>query len=207
MVFPSASAEAGVTPLSTVHQLASVAVSPPGSFTVHGGEPAWSMYRLDADQLQAGRHPDGNYVNELLFPWARVLIRLRLDANGERPIIDSIRSEPATSGPRVLPSTATIMDLTVPDDRGRILASGHGSATGDIGASAVLSLLSDQKPVAGADACAGPAQQTARLTLDDTTVVISLGDHCQEAVSSEGGRVSISNATFSSLKPLFRIHR
>jgi hypothetical protein len=92
---------------------------------------------------------------------------------------------------------------------------------------AVLRLLRTQhKTVDSGHACAGPDQPAARLTLRsvelppagvrppgpsaepkpaparNTTVIITLGD-CREAVSSNGGRVRLSQDTLDQLARLF----
>jgi hypothetical protein len=86
-------------------------------------------------------------------------------------------------------------------------------------AAAVLDLMRGQTSVVDdAHACAGPGQRAARLTLDPspiyeppyfgrtaTTVMISLGGGCQEAVSSDGGRVRLSDTIVNKLKRLFGI--
>jgi hypothetical protein len=90
----------------------------------------------------------------------------------------------------------------------------------------VLRLLRAQhKTVDGGHACAGPDLPAARLTLRSaqswpsaasaepnltpapiTTVIITLGG-CREAVSSNGGRVRLSQDTVDALEYLFGITR
>lgn len=106
----------------------------------------------------------------------------------------------------------------------------YGTVSGASRIDALLRLLRAQhKTVDGRHACTSPELPTARLTLDsidltrppsplvtpaegkptvvqytETTVIISLGD-CREAVSSNGGRVRLSQDTVDALAHLFGI--
>ncbi|MFF5079212.1 hypothetical protein ACFY36_19310 [Actinoplanes sp. NPDC000266] len=181
----------------------------PVSVTLPGGEPVWMQNGLDSEELKPRTYEGYSYLNELLLPWSGMLVVLRMDGAAQREIIDSMRSNPGRAGVLVLPKKATSVGLTLPDDTGRVRAAGRMDSDDPKTAASVLGLLRAQTDVVDdADACAGPEQHNARLTLKGagtTTVIISLGKRCQEAVSSEGGRVRLSDATVAALKRLFGI--
>jgi hypothetical protein len=208
-------------------------VTSPVSVTLRGGEPGWLTYDFGAATLKPSHAAgDGGY-NILILPWSQVMIQLRGDGDAERKIVESIRTVPTGAGRLALPLTAAVAELTTPDGKGRNLPAGHGKTTDPVTIAAVLRLLGEQKAVVDdADACASHAQHGARLTLgsaaveaaaasrtlsptasrppdpapeDTTTVVITIGGKCQEAVSSDGGRVSLTGATLTRLKYLFGI--
>ncbi|WP_436530940.1 hypothetical protein [Actinoplanes sp. HUAS TT8] len=197
-------------------------ITSPVSITLAGGEPGWLRSGLDSDDMKTGRFPAENYDNELLLPWSQVLIQLRMDGTAERPIIDSIRSSPRRSGPLTLPAKVESVKMTLPPDQ--------ATASDRTRVDEVLRILRRQNDVVrDADACASPGQESIRLTVDPpdpvapspgaslspwdtgtsnaTTVIIAVGDGCQEAVSSTGGRVRLTNATVFQLKNLLGLVR
>jgi hypothetical protein len=175
------------------------------------------MNRPDKDR---GLHYYNQYFNVLVVPWSKVSVTLRVSGPEQQQIIDTMRtaSQPRT-GRLALPATAARATLTVPDATGRNLTAGPGVSTDRATAAAVLDLMRGQTSVVDdAHACAGPGQRAARLTLDPspiseppyfgrtaTMVMISLGGGCQEAVSSDGGRVRLSDATVNKLKRLLGV--
>lgn len=182
-------------------------VQPPTAVTLRGGEPVWLMHPLND-------RSSGAYWNVLALPWSGVSVQLRVDGPEQRHIIQSMASEPREAGPLVLPQTAASAELTTPDASGKITAAGHRKIKDPTAIGEVLTLLGSQRTVVeNTDACASDSQHTARLTLAEgaapesarTTVVISLGKRCQEAVSSDGGRVRLTDATLTQLKSLFGI--
>ncbi|XVU23592.1 hypothetical protein ACQPZJ_41085 [Actinoplanes sp. CA-054009] len=187
--------------------LKGVAISSPVSITLPGGEPVWMANELDSEMLQPKSYEGFSYLNRLLLPWSGVEVVLRLDGAADQKIIDSMRSSPGQARVLVLPERASSVELTLPDATGRIRAAGKMSSDNPATAASVLELLRKQTDVVGnAEACAGQEQSNARLTLKGsgtTTVIISLGERCQEAVSSDGGRVRLSDDTVTELKRLF----
>jgi hypothetical protein len=206
-------------------------LSSPVSVTLRGGEPGWLSYDLGADALKP---PKPGYYNTLILPWSQVMLQLRGDGAEERKIIESIRTVPSGSGRLAVPDTAALVELTMPDAKGRNLPAGHAKTSAPAAIASVIRLLREQKTVVDDDkACASAAQYGARLTFssafaaaaegatwprsatasrppdpvpeDTTTVIITVGGRCQEAVSSDGGRVRLSDATLAQLKHLFGI--
>jgi hypothetical protein len=205
-------------------------VASPRTYTVRGGEPAWLARGVDDEMNSPARPPGFRYYNTLLLPWSRVSVTFRVAGPDQQRIIDSMRTAPDRGTTRlVLPGTVTKANLTVPDATGRYQPSGYGKSTAPATVGAVLDLLRAQKSVVdNAHACASAGQRAARLTLyaaqpvapsasptgarstlpalnPTTTVIISLGGGCQEAVSSDGGRVRLRDAAVNKLKRLFGI--
>lgn len=177
--------------------------SPAVSATVRGGEPVWMMYGFDEEMGQA---PEYDYWNVLTFPWSTVSIQLRLEGPLQRQVVESMLSDPPQAGTLVLPATAATAELTAPDAAGRLTVAGHRKTTDRATIDAALTLLRSQTAVVDdTDACATDKQHTARLLFDRTAVLVTLGTRCQEAVSSGGGRVRLSDATVTELKRLFGI--
>jgi hypothetical protein len=232
-------------PYGLVAQLSSPAtdnsevLSPPVSYTVRGGEPAWLTFSFDDESMQPG-HPKGySYFNIVVFPWSLVTMTVRADGAGLRKLLESLRSEPAASIPLVLPRTAADASLTLAGGSPLYEPPGFARTKDPATIAAVLKLLRRQSAVVdNARACARDDQPGVRLTFSPidldtlrptaervrtqaqrkalmalsrataqkgTTVVIPLGDSCQEAVSSFGGRVRITDATLKELKRLFGI--
>lgn len=196
----------------------------PSIYTLRGGEPAWLTTAVDdpmnRPEKDRGLHYYNQYYNVLLVPWSRVSVTLRVSGPEQQQIIDTMRTAPhPRTGRLALPATAARATLTVPDATGRNLTAGPGMTTDRATAAAVLDLMRGQTSVVDdAHACAGPGQRAARLTLDPspvyeppyfgrtaTTVMISLGGGCQEAVSADGGRVRLSDATVNKLKRLLGV--
>lgn len=195
-------------------------ITAPVSITLAGGEPAWLRDSLDSAELKAGRFPENNFDTEMLLPWSQVLVQLRMDGAADRRIIDSIRTSPRRSGVLSLPSKVSGIILMLSD----VKAEESDRATVD----QVVRLLRQQTDaVRDADACASPGQESIRLIVDPpgpgqpspsdgrspislsdmntsnaTTIIIATGEGCQEAVSSTGGRVRLTNATVFALKNL-----
>jgi hypothetical protein len=184
-------------------------LSSPVSITLRGGEPAWLLDGLDAADLKPRPGAGYNYYNVVLLPWSKLNLQLRVDGPAEKQILDSISTEPTGSGPLALPASATSVELTTPDAAGHNTAAGHARSTNPAVAAAVIRRLAGQTAVVDdADACASAGQPAARLTLEGsetTTVIITLGGQCQEAVSSDGGRVRLTDATVRQLKHLLGI--
>ncbi|SNY65233.1 hypothetical protein SAMN05421748_1287 [Paractinoplanes atraurantiacus] len=178
------------------------------SLTLRGGEPAWLVNGVGSQEPDLRPYEGDDYLS-LLLPWSETIIGLRMDGAAKKEIVDSMRSDPSRAGVLALPENASSVSLTLPDDTGRIRAAGRIGSDDPTTAAAVLRLLRGQTDVVGdADACAGPEQLNARLVLRGAgsyTVIISLGERCQEAVSSAGGRVRLSDATVAELKRLFGI--
>lgn len=195
-------------------------VYPPVSVTLAGGEPAWLTDAMDSDEMKPGRYPEGNYFDQMLLPWSGVLVVFRESEPASQRILDAIRTSPGGGGALTLPATALTVELTMPG------ASAHGSSKDPATAAAVLRLLHMlTSEVRDTDACAGPKQQNVRLQLtaptasrspltrsqvdagwsNQTTVIIALGGDCQEAVSSDGGRVRLGDAAVTELKRLLGI--
>jgi hypothetical protein len=186
-------------------------ITSPRTYTLRGGEPAWLMTAVDdpmnRPEKDRGLHYYGQYYNSLLVPWSRVSVELRVSGPEQQRIIDTMRTAPhPRSGRLALPATAAKATLTVPDATDQYSPAGHGVITDPTTVAAVLGLLREQTSVVDdAHACAGPGQRVARLSLDRTTVIISLGGGCQEAVSSDGGRVRLSNRAMSKLMRMFGV--
>ncbi|GAA2523366.1 hypothetical protein [Winogradskya humida] len=181
-------------------------VLPPESVTLPGGEPAWMTDALDSEALAPDHAPGYSYYNVLYLPWSHVSITLRVDGAASRTIIDSIRTEPAALGALVLPVDALSVELTTSDITASDPWTGHAETTDPATITAVTRLLGSQ-PAVLTGACAGSSHKALRLTLagdspDPTSVIITLGDRCQEAVSSAGGRVRLTDATVTELKHL-----
>ncbi len=183
----------------------------PSIYTLRGGEPAWLMTAVDdpmnRPEKDRGLHYYNQYYNILQVPWSMVNVELRVSGPEQQRIIDTMRTAPhPRSGRLALPATAARATLTVPDATGRYSPAGHGVTTDPTTVAAVLGLLREQASVVDdAHACAGSGQRVARLSLDRTTVIVSLGGGCQEAVSSDGGRVRLSDRVLSKLKRMFGV--
>ncbi|MCW2143577.1 hypothetical protein [Actinoplanes cyaneus] len=183
-------------------------ITSPVSITLAGGEPGWLSSDLDSAEMKTGRFPANNYHNELLLPWSQVLVQLRMDGTADRRIIESIRSSPRRGGVLTLPAKVESVNL--------ILSDGYGKKSDPPTVDQVMRLLRGQTDtVRDADACASPGQESVRLIVDPpdpvpgtsnaTTVIIAIGDGCQEAVSSTGGRVRLSDTTLFRLKSLLGV--
>jgi hypothetical protein len=182
----------------------------PITYTLRGGEPAWLTTAVDDPMNSPAKratYPDFNYYNNLVVPWSRVLVTLRVPGPEQQRIIDTMRTAPHTrSGRLALPATAAKATLTVPDATGGYSAAGYRATTDPATIAAVLRLLREQTSVVDyAHACAGPDQRAASLSLDHTAVVISLRGRCQEVVSSDGGRVRLTDSVLSKLLHTFGV--
>ncbi|XVV10796.1 hypothetical protein ACQP2X_39035 [Actinoplanes sp. CA-131856] len=182
-------------------------ITSPVTVTLPGGEPVWMLNALDSEELKPRPYEGYSFYNELLLPWSGMLVVLRMDGAGEQKIVDSMRSNPGRAGVLVLPKKATSVGVTFPDDTGRVRAAGYLKSESPETAASVLKLLREQTDVVDdADACAGPGQHNVRITLEGartSTVIISLGERCQEAVASGGGRVRLSDATMVEIRRMF----
>ncbi|HEX8346466.1 MAG TPA: hypothetical protein VF657_17235 [Actinoplanes sp.] len=200
---------------------------PPVPITLSGGEPAWTMDRLDSEpMLPDGKEPGHTFWQVVVLPWSQVSLELRVDGPRARKILESIQSTPHAAGMLQLPATAAAANLFTPDASGHLSAKGYGRTTDPAAIGRVLKMLRAQKAVTDAAAtCAKPEDHSARLTLytadeggpsssapddtatsaDDTVLVLTLGENCYEAVSSDGGRVRLSREAVTELKQLFGI--
>ncbi len=191
-------------------------ITSPVSITLAGGEPGWLESGLDSAEMKTGRYPANNYTNSLLLPWSQVSVGLRMDGTEDRRIIESIRTSPRRSGVLTLPAKVGGVVLVLSDEQAK--------ATDRATIDEVLHLLRQQTNVVrDADACASAGQESIRLIVDPpgpaqpspapvslwdmdtsnaTTIIIATGEGCQEAVSSTGGRVRLTNATLFVLKNL-----
>jgi hypothetical protein len=186
----------------------------PKMIILPGGEPAW----LETAGEGVGVMRSGT---RLFLPWSKVVITVRGADDVQRQIIDSITGAARRPAGLVLPEQAAYIALTrprpansAPDDKVDFFAN-------DVGG--VLDLL---RTATAADkrGCAREGDVTAQLTIatefapygagDEeteswerqlTTVVISLGDGCFEAVSSHGGRVRLTAAAVAELAALFKV--
>lgn len=198
-------------------------VGPVPMVTLTGGEPGW-LDALPKDAVATGR-PDYGH-NRLLLPWSKLSIVLRGGAAEQQRVIDSIRTRPGPEKRLVLPDTVRHAELTVrPNGSNRL---SHGTIREPAKIDAVLRLLRQQRTVPqNKRACSTATDPTARLILDGpsadqpaltpstgeslpepgdgTTIVITLADDCREAVSSNGGRVSLTADTLAELHRLFGI--
>jgi hypothetical protein len=191
----------------------------PRTYTLWGGEPAWLARDIGDEMNSPDRGPGFRYFNTLLLPWSRVSVTFRVPGPEQQRIIDSMRTAPPPRTTRLaLPTTLTEASLTVPDATGGYSPMGYGTLKDPAKLGAVLEFLRGQKSaVDNAHACAGPGQRVARVTLNPprseeqflrgtaTTVLISLGSRCQEAVSSDGGRVRLTDTAMNELKRLFGV--
>lgn len=210
-------------------------ITAPRTYTLRGGEPAWLTDGVDDPRNGTRKAPGYSYHNNLLLPWSRVVVTLRAPGPEQLRIIDSIRTAPPRGTTRLtVPGTVVEASLTMFDAAGRKVPAGYGASTDRPTIAAVLGLLRGRTSVVdNAHACAGPGQRTARLNLNatvrvapsapgkalppealspealgtPTVIMISIGGGCQEAVSSGGGRVRLSDATVSELARLFGIAR
>jgi hypothetical protein len=194
-------------------------VTSPRTYTLRGGEPAWLARGVDDEWNSPAKAPGFRYFNTLLLPWSRVSVTFRVPGPEQQRIIDSMRTAPPRRTTRLgLPTTVTEANLTVPDAAGKYAPTGYGTSKDPGTIAKVLEMLRAQKSsVDNAHSCASPGQRVARLTLNParsseqfiqgttTTVLISLGSRCQEAVSSDGGRVRLSDKAMKDLKRLFGI--
>jgi hypothetical protein len=162
-----------------------------------------------------------------------VLVQFRMNGPDTGKIIESMRSRPRYNGVLRLPKTISSVDLTMPDPAGDFVKAGHGVSASRATVAAVVQLLRDQTEVVpDSAACADSTQLTARLSLippepspaasssassrknvgtfpvagkQATTIIIALGTKCQEAVSSIGGRVRLSDTALAELESLLGI--
>ncbi|AEV85808.1 hypothetical protein ACWT_4787 [Actinoplanes sp. SE50] len=201
-------------------------ITTPRSVTLAGGEPGWMPSSPEDAELAPGRE-GYHYSAELLLPWSDVFIQFRTDGPTARRILETFRSTPREGGALKVPTRVGSVDLTMPDSSGRLRPAGHGISSDPKTVNAVLGLLREQTAVVrDGDACAGTQQLSARLSLiapgpspspspdamsfpvsspKTTTVVIALGTKCQEAVSSDGGRVLLSDTALARLQGLMGI--
>ncbi|MFC4070064.1 hypothetical protein [Actinoplanes subglobosus] len=183
---------------------------PPVTITLPGGEPAWLAVDFDNQYLKPGIPTARNLM---VMPWSLVTVHWVIDGPAQRRAVASIRTTPTGAGVLQLPDTAGGAYYTGPD--------GSGDLTGSAAVTGLIRTLRAQTDVvANADACANESQETAEITFMPDAgdlrqfhhpadpavfrVVISLGGECQEAVSSHGGRVRLSDATVTALKAMFR---
>ncbi|GGN85517.1 hypothetical protein GCM10010112_65990 [Actinoplanes lobatus] len=188
-------------------------VAPPALITLPGGEPGW-LERASGSSVV------------LTLPWSRVRLLFRLDSAAAGEFIASMRSAPAGAGTLAVPRTAAVADLVISDAAGLVRPEDIGRIRAPATIDRLLGLLREQEDaVADAQACAGSAQATVEIVIkaaegetspvpepspapgpgDTTVVVIALGGDCQEAVSSHGGRVRLSDETVAELKTIYGI--
>jgi hypothetical protein len=181
----------------------------PVAFTLPGGEPVWMSLRFDDKLLAPSRI---SYWNVVVMPWSQTTFHMFTDGPAQRAMMAPMRSNPVGAGVLNLPDTAADAYYTGTKE------------DGDVDDSAAIAelieiLRAQTDVVENADACANASQQTALITFlptkteltrhysaSDPTVfrvVISLGGGCQEAVSSHGGRVRLSDETVTSIKTIF----
>jgi hypothetical protein len=198
----------------------------PVPVTLPGGEPGWLGEPFGSESNLPGRDARYGYYNTLYLPWSRVSMTLRMDGERQRAIVATMSSRPGAAGVLALPGTATMAEVTHGDSIRRI--EDPAVITG------LRELLARQRDVvADADACAAADQQTLQvvltsqsvderqpaltpedrakinadpppLTLQGTAVLVTLGGTCQEAVSQDGGRVRVDDATAATLKGYLR---
>ncbi|MCO8274136.1 hypothetical protein M1L60_26395 [Actinoplanes sp. TRM 88003] len=173
--------------------------APPISMTLPGGEPAWLSNRISAADTIGGA-----YDLHLVLPWSRTTVFFRMSLADTQRILATIRTEPIDAGRLLVPDVPAVAELIAPDqDSVR-----HGKTTETAKIFEVVRVLRDQtKAVPDNKACAGPAQKGLRLDIGTAHVVVALGPHCQEAVSSLGGRVHFSNDAVTELETLFGIEK
>ncbi|BEL06901.1 hypothetical protein Q0Z83_050920 [Actinoplanes sichuanensis] len=189
----------------------SMVTDPPVTITLPGGEPAWLAVDFDNRYLKPGIPTARNLM---VMPWSQVTVHWLMDGPAQRTLVSTIRTTPTGAGVLRLPDTAADAYWSGPD--------GHGDLDDSAAVTGLIQTLRAQTDVvANADACANESQQTAEITFLPTAapltqfhspadptvfrVVISLGGGCQEAVSSHGGRVRLSDATVTELKTVFGI--
>jgi hypothetical protein len=194
-------------------------ISTPKMITLPGGEPAW--------QIVGPLSNTAHNPNWVTLPWSKVLISLRVDRTEQQKVINSMRSKPVKATRLVLPKTAKAAELTIPVTAQQTPPDGYGRSTDPKTVTRVLRLLREQTHVVrNGHGCADGTQPTARLTLqardiglsqtqprgdldailaDTTTVIITLSDNCREAVSSDGGRVTLSASALAELKKLLNV--
>ncbi|MEU4158689.1 hypothetical protein [Actinoplanes sp. NPDC026670] len=187
----------------------SMVTDPPVAITLPGGEPAWLAADFDNIYLKPGIPTARNLM---VMPWSRVTVHWLMDGPAQRAMVSTIRTTPTEAGVLRLPDTAANAYWSGPD--------GHGDLDDSAAISRLIqSLRAQTDVVANADACANESQRTAEITFLPTAapltqfhspadptvfrVVISLGGGCQEAVSSHGGRVRLSDETVTSIKAIF----
>jgi hypothetical protein len=175
---------------------------PPISLTLPGGEPAWISNRIsDADTS------DGAYDLQMVLPWSRTTLYLRTSLAETRRLLGTMTTEPIDAGRLIVPDVPAVGELVAPDpdDPEHVL---WGKTTETATLFAVVRLLREQtRTVADSEACAGPEQDGLRLDIGTAHVAVTLGDRCQEAVSSQGGRVRFDADAVAELKKLFGIER
>ena len=180
--------------------------TPPISMTLPGGEPVWVSNRIDEvdpDRNQSG----GAYDLELVLPWSRTIIYLRMSRLDAQRVVGTLRAEPVEGGVLAVPDVPAVAELIAPGPDDEIYPR-HSRTTDKAAIADVVRLLRGQtEAVADREACASPAQKGLRLDIGTAHVVVALGPHCQEAVSSAGGRVRFDDAAVTELEQLFGIAR
>ncbi|MCY1143024.1 hypothetical protein OWR29_33945 [Actinoplanes sp. Pm04-4] len=177
-------------------------MTPPISLTLPGGEPAWVSNRIsEADTSR------GDYDLQVVLPWSRTTVYLGTSLAETRQILGSIRTEPVDAGRLIVPDVPAVAELIASDPADPVHPL-RGKTTETTKLFEIVRVLQDQRdPVPDSEACAGPEQPGMRLDIGTAHVVITLGGKCQEAVSSQGGRVRFDDDAVAELKQIFGIER
>jgi hypothetical protein len=183
---------------------------PPAVITLPGGEPAWLGETFRVRDPQTNRL---QYRTVMVLPWSLVTYESFVDYSTNRQLLRPSRTAPIEAGVLTLPATAARAYYSGPD--------AHGELTDSASIVRLLQAMrAETDVVENAEACANASQQTAQITFlptdapltqtyepSDPTVfrvVIAFGA-CQEAVSSHGGRVRLTDAAVTELKTIFGI--
>ena len=106
-----------------------------------------------------------------------------------------------------VPAVALLV-MDNPDEPGHQAYPLYSRTTDKATIAKIVRLVNEQtEPVADGAACARHQQKGVRLDLGTAHVVVALGPDCQEAVSSQGGRVRFDAAAVAELEKLFGIVR
>ncbi|WP_433796026.1 hypothetical protein [Actinoplanes sp. CA-252034] len=181
---------------------------PPAMITLPGGEPAWLG---EPSRSRNPRTRQLQYRTVMVMPWSLVTYELFADNPGNGQLLRPSRTAPIRAGVLTLPETAAHAYLSGPDVQAEL-------ADSTAIARLMQALHAATDVVENADACANVSQETLQITLlpggtaqppepsDPAAfrVVIALGT-CQEAVSSHGGRVRLTDTAVTELKTIFRI--
>jgi hypothetical protein len=199
---------------------------PPAVLTLPGGEPVWLSDREGLDTAGSDV-PGRDFWTRMLLPWSRIGLTFRVDGPTTQRFLASMSSAPIGAGALAVPPGAARAEMTVTDSRGGLGSEDFAAIAGSEPVNRVLELLREQETVVGdTEACAGYRQRTMKILFstakenppeperlvlpaparpDLTTVVIALGNGCQEAVSQSGGRVRLDDDTVVELGALFGI--
>jgi hypothetical protein len=181
----------------------------PASITLPGGEPGWM------NQPFGTRMPVTEY--DIVLPWSKVEIIVHAGDQGSRNLVGMLRStDPVGAGPLALPAGAAHAELATSNDFDKVI---YGTLDDRVKIDAVLRFLRGRKDtVSNEEACASFTQDNIGITtysMGDvgtgpvpneyysTSVVIAVGEKCQEATSSFGGRVRLSDADVAEILSLF----